>query len=136
MDWLRGDIPWEEALPGKVIVLTGDSDGDGVIDVQMQETNIDGEVWFENLTPGTYTLHEDLSVFDLDGDGSNANDHIMPSPDPDNGGPIPGGADKRTFTPALPKRADESVGPNRGAVVTCLASDASPPPDRIAAHSA
>jgi hypothetical protein len=92
----KGDQPWEQGLPGKVIVLQGDVDGDGNIDEIRQETNENGEVWFEDLTPGTYQLFEDLSVFGPDP----ATNHIMPSPGvtlPD-GTTYPGGGDVRTVT--------------------------------------
>jgi hypothetical protein len=49
-----------------------------------------GEAWFVNLMPGNYTLQEDTSIFNLT--------QVMPSPDPDGEGGIPGGADARNFT--------------------------------------
>ena len=101
------DTPWKitddmgNLILQKRIVLTADLDGDGMDDfMQAELTDANGEVWFEDLTPGTYFLQEDLSVFDLDGNMSNDNDHIMPSPAPDvvlpDGTVIPGGADMRT----------------------------------------
>ena len=80
------DTPWPDALPGKKIDLL-DANGDFI---SSQTTDATGQVWFLGLTPGVYMLQEDISIWDPN--------HIMPSPDPDGGGPIPGGADKRTVT--------------------------------------
>ena len=80
------DTPWPDALPGKKIDLL-DANGDFITSATTDAT---GQVWFLGLTPGVYMLQEDISIWDPN--------HIMPSPDPDGGGPIPGGADKRTVT--------------------------------------
>ena len=83
------DTPWEDALPGKKIDLF---DEGGVL-IATQTTDATGQVWFEDLIPGVYMLQEDLTAFPGDGLGT-----IMPSPDPDGPGGVPGGADKRTVT--------------------------------------
>ena len=80
------DTPWEAALPGKLIELFDESGNF----IESQLTNDDGEAWFTDLWPGTYQLQESLTVFQ--------GTAIMPSPDPDGAGPIPGGAAIRTVT--------------------------------------
>ena len=40
------------------ITLSGDVDGDGVTDSVSMLTNADGEYWFEDLAPGSYTVSE------------------------------------------------------------------------------
>ncbi|MCO6458616.1 MAG: choice-of-anchor D domain-containing protein [Pirellulaceae bacterium] len=48
----------EPRLGNVAITLTGDIDGDGVVDTIIQRTNTSGEYWFEGLYPGVYTVSE------------------------------------------------------------------------------
>jgi hypothetical protein len=50
------DLPWAN-FPFEI---TGDSDGDGVNDTWIINTNSDGEFWAEDLYPGEYTIRERL----------------------------------------------------------------------------
>ncbi|MFT5525389.1 MAG: protocatechuate 3,4-dioxygenase beta subunit [Pirellulaceae bacterium] len=48
----------EPRWAGVSITLTGDSNGDGIGDVQIVQTDVNGEYWFEDLFPGIYLVTE------------------------------------------------------------------------------
>ncbi|MEM8678750.1 MAG: SdrD B-like domain-containing protein, partial [Planctomycetota bacterium] len=48
----------EPRLAGVTITLTGDSDGDGLVETLFAVTDDNGEYWFEDLVFGTYTVDE------------------------------------------------------------------------------
>ena len=51
--------PGEDGIPGVTVTLTGDVDGDGVLETLTTETDADGEYLFEGLPAGDYTVTVD-----------------------------------------------------------------------------